>query len=1026
MAIYKPSNCVPFLTAQDLSQPFDISCELNTSNEIVTGYKIKILDSDNNIIFEGNKFDPINIGNYSNSGLNGSTLILPLVINNATNIPVNNNTININPDGSFFVGDATFEVAKFNNNYINQPYKWQIILAQGDVDSTGDIPNRYYDMEITSGDILGSTPNRIQSYLSENIFKDYFIQLYNKDEQALGDRAWIKSYDHTYGYLYPQIGAIKDSLDKQGKSFEDAEYFKIFKFSNDPNIVASGSQVILNTQKRMTECGPSRSSVSWEPGNYPHYFKQIFKDLEQKPNLTDGIPCSWFDNGASGVLPIGSVIMVSKESSKDGISAYNGIFRLDSYNITEQTGFINKKYTVTTQWLRSTPGDTWANLTNTVFQILLGTDAGYRYQVKTENTVGTINKTPIKFIDEQAVELYSDENKGYGRNKDRGIIFKNNSKETYIRPFVGITKDMRFNYLKKGSEQYNFVAIKSIDTEVWKITTADLEPLKSNDEVTQGDSYKITSYFKDGDENPFYAKENPVLKIDSLQWETANDKYVLDDTGIFKIGLKRYIKVSGTFEGRNWVNYKYFLTDLSVGYFQESDKVYRGDTEYTFYGLQNGHYYQIDWEVEDEFGEVWTKTELFMLNIGITQSEFPFNATYDCTTQSVLLDFVRNGIVIPTPSIFATSYFKVKERVDGEPVWIPYMVSFENLKPEVYEYYQVRDISTNSPYAYNIKYKPIEGTNDYILELGNLQGTTVYPQLMAYTKTKIDGGDETGDIPIPSDKDCTLNSQHILNANFAGEVIRYEIDTAPINNQPTHMTVSIALKPVSYANNEGKLIVNENRNKISLIITKKIGDKGTPVVQEKFFELFDKNGNPKTDGVWQKNYPVVSAWVKPGITPSSDLDYIEFDLIKTEDKEYENINIADAYNSNSGSNIFFPINASGENAGTNNCVWYDKKAVNYNQNVNQNINVFEGYNFWPSEGETNFYWRDANSPAELYKQELTTGHTGRERVENHKFTFNIVIKDYNSDWRTVNKDGETKQFVDTNVIAKAFVEEVKQ
>ena len=110
MAIYKPSNCVPFLTAQDLSQPFDISCELNTSNEIVTGYKIKILDNDNNIIFEGNKFDSINFGDYNNSGLNGSTLILPLTIRrDSIDGPVNNNTINIDSDGSFFVGDAIFE-----------------------------------------------------------------------------------------------------------------------------------------------------------------------------------------------------------------------------------------------------------------------------------------------------------------------------------------------------------------------------------------------------------------------------------------------------------------------------------------------------------------------------------------------------------------------------------------------------------------------------------------------------------------------------------------------------------------------------------------------------------------------------------------------------------------------------------------------------------------------------------------------------------------------------------------------------
>ena len=1023
MAIYKPSNCVPFLTAQDLSQPFDISCELNTSNEIVTGYKIKILDNDNNIIFEGNKFDSINFGDYNNSGLNGSTLILPLTIRrDSIDGPVNNNTINIDSDGSFFVGDAIFEKSKFNNNYINQPYKWQITLAQGNIDAAEGVSDKYYDMEITFGEVLGSTPNRIQSYLSENVFKDYFIQLYDSNDKPLGDRAWIKSYDHTYGYLYPQKGVIASNLDKLGKTFEEAEYFKIFKFSNDPEVVASGSQVTLNTQKPMTKCGPSSSSVVWEAGKYPYYFKQVFENLSETPDITDGIPCNWFDDNAQGVLPVGSVIMVSKEGGDSGNSIYNGIFRLDSYNITEQKGLLTKRYTLTVQWLRSTPGDSWANLTNTVFQVLLGTNAGYRYQVQTNDVVGTINQTSVNFIEEQAIELYSEEKFGYNGNKDCGVIFKNSSNETYIRPFAGIMDGMRFNYLKKGANQYKSTEIKSVDTTVWKITTDAIGTLTSNDEITRGDTYKITSYFKESNENPFYAKVNPGLKVDSLQWETVDGKYVLDDTGIFKKCLKRYITVFGTFEGRNWVNYRYFLTDLSVGYLQKSDKIYRGSTEYSFYGLQNGHYYQIDWEVEDEYGKVWTKTELFMLNINITQTDFPFTATYDCDTQSVLLDFVRNGVVIPIPSIYETSYFKVKERIDGEQVWIPYMVSFENVKPEVYEYYQVREISKNSSTSYNVNYEQIGSTNDYILQLGDITGTIVYPQLMAYTKTKLDNSDETGDIPVPIDKDCTLNSQHILNAYFTGEVIRYELDTSPINNQPTHMTISVALKPVSYIDNNGEFVVNENRNKISLIITKKIGENGTPIVQEKFFELVNSSGSPIENNKWQKDNPVVSAWVKQGTTFSADYDYIEFGSI--DNTGLENINIEQAYNSETNTGILFPINNS-TTTGNNSCIWYDKQTSAYKQNNNTYINVFGDYNYWPSqEDETKYTWQDDNSGAILYNQVLNIKHTGREKVKNYKFTFNIVVKDYNSDWRTTLQNGETKQFIDTNVIAKAFVEVV--
>ena len=50
MAIYKPSNCVPFLDTWDLTKDQNISFEINTNNNIVNGYKIKVLDSKNNLI----------------------------------------------------------------------------------------------------------------------------------------------------------------------------------------------------------------------------------------------------------------------------------------------------------------------------------------------------------------------------------------------------------------------------------------------------------------------------------------------------------------------------------------------------------------------------------------------------------------------------------------------------------------------------------------------------------------------------------------------------------------------------------------------------------------------------------------------------------------------------------------------------------------------------------------------------------------------------------------------------------------
>ncbi len=270
MAIYKPSNCTPFLTCLDLTKAQDITCELNTSNELVTGYKIKILDSNNDVIFEGAKFDPINPIGYKNSGLNGSTLVLPLIVEGEA---INNNTIGYQ-NGEYNVKDPTgtkFDATRFSNGYINQPYKWEIVLEQGN--TTGVKADKFYDMTITQGKVLGSTRNRIQSYLSDNIYKDYFIQLNNTSKRVL-----INSYDHTYGYLYPQENKFTD------EEVEAATFFEIYKFSNDPDVIAAGSQVAYAISKSMNEVaiGEKTSSIQWGSNLvYPYYFEQVFEGLSR-------------------------------------------------------------------------------------------------------------------------------------------------------------------------------------------------------------------------------------------------------------------------------------------------------------------------------------------------------------------------------------------------------------------------------------------------------------------------------------------------------------------------------------------------------------------------------------------------------------------------------------------------------------------------------------------------------------------------------------------------------------------------
>lgn len=103
MAVYKPTYCFPFATGVDarvaISQTPEetpvkyFSCKVDTSNKNITGYKIRILTDNNQVVFEGDEISPISellelrleesdLNAELNSGVNGTFLRIPFFQNN--------------------------------------------------------------------------------------------------------------------------------------------------------------------------------------------------------------------------------------------------------------------------------------------------------------------------------------------------------------------------------------------------------------------------------------------------------------------------------------------------------------------------------------------------------------------------------------------------------------------------------------------------------------------------------------------------------------------------------------------------------------------------------------------------------------------------------------------------------------------------------------------------------------------------------------------------------------------------------
>ena len=298
MAIFKPTDCSPFNGTFDISEnsadlPIIFECKVDTSNTIVTGYSIEIYDSNNELVFPSGSnrevgpvasnvtylsdLKPYVINNFSsllpnlrniNSGLNGSYLEIPFYVSST----------------DIIAGSTVARNQMSTGLTEGQAYTWKITLYQevrkgNNVDDTANPPvdnssfppkeERYYDMTVASGTVIGSTEKRIQTALIDSddrvvdnlVLVDKFIQpvqiqgLSNYHEDPVkwaqggpeefpfvAARSLITGYDSTYGYIYPSTAA--DNAFVEGQITADtASGFQIYKNGNNPSNLGATDMV---------------------------------------------------------------------------------------------------------------------------------------------------------------------------------------------------------------------------------------------------------------------------------------------------------------------------------------------------------------------------------------------------------------------------------------------------------------------------------------------------------------------------------------------------------------------------------------------------------------------------------------------------------------------------------------------------------------------------------------------------------------------------------------------------------------
>ena len=1006
MAVYKPTNCTPFLSVFDVAdvsvgKPHFFECRVDTSNTKITAYSILIYNEENTQVFpvdeNGNPTDarmsPVSElkkyfklrglseegYTYLNTGINGTYLRIPVFMSAEEKkygdpgwdyISLNSLYVTVE-NGETSVVDCNNIPISIENDF---SYKWLITLYQGvdfsTSEQTGELittpPIEYkdYDMVITAGQVIGSTYERIQSYLSDEIYMDYYVQLckipglkitdedkgiWTKSEnqnieESSAPRVRIKSYDYSYGYINLQTGDSGFSVD--AVSPEYANGFRIYTMSNDPDVISSSRIANLMSSRAIpwvwefVTGAPSRSygvqtyyihrnntmAVADARGGKYYPFNIVYSsDIYNNAIDTNRANCYLARTGAGSYsVSNGDVVLLNNQAPNnetylngldDGespgsyteASAFNGVYS-PSCSLVDPESDEDEYYKVIITWNRTTGTNTWGALATAVMYVSqdAGTESGRNYSgsnmqigsgadEELDITTGTINVTPIKWIPERPVEIYTHDSNIQANNKDintTGIIFYNQALDPddpdskgriYIRPFVGIEKGMWWQEMGSlASQNLVHFIIKDLNTTTWCITYDKLYTGKNTlDENIYEDikyfkedktRYQIRSYFKQSDENTFYLEANPEINIilstseenveeylasgekDLIYGDTANSETQTSIT----VGSRRCYCYGQYDQDNNvsWRSYEWMLYNGRGEIVQQSETGYEGKINFTLTGLVSGEVYTLALTVENNMGCIVSTSVGMVVEYKETPLSFPFEASLNCEAQVVEINSLVTGYVLPNEPTAEEPLAEVRVMKDNDTNPSIEGVSYDPNE----EIMKIQAIDSGDPLSGNASASPVSPNGVYYGRVSSALDNT-----MSLT-----------DFTVGGNAFCVQSAHKITDKEFCGSIWSVTYDV-PSNTSARTATFSVNIPPM--LDEEGNINLRRNVFEWTLTILNVGSSSQDTVYSGTAYVYWQGNTALGEDpwietGQWKVNEPLFPYWQGDSFTPSGNGAYV--------------------------------------------------------------------------------------------------------------------------------------------------------
>lgn len=211
MAVYKSTNCYPFMNNIDVRTTLvkginevtckELSCKVDTSNTNVTGYSIRILDENNNVVFPVSsslRISPISeLRGWSykeggvNSGINGTVLKIPFFQSQNEKVATSYNAIYYKPN--FMVDHLIYSSDLFaKRNNFEKPENWKLNATTNNYqydwasDSDAKPLDKKRDRIFLDGEVLvGGEIVLVANNSSQGIPSGFFVAVKKADSNGV-------------------------------------------------------------------------------------------------------------------------------------------------------------------------------------------------------------------------------------------------------------------------------------------------------------------------------------------------------------------------------------------------------------------------------------------------------------------------------------------------------------------------------------------------------------------------------------------------------------------------------------------------------------------------------------------------------------------------------------------------------------------------------------------------------------------------------------------------------------------------